>query len=162
EKLRNVGMSEQAVTRVAAIAARTSNPAALGHALASSFPANQDALLVIDDYQQGFGTPSEQLFQRVVAETGLRLLVVSRVRPTWLTSRMCVYGDALVVGLDELAFTEDEARSVLTEATVARDDHLLDQARGWPAVIGLAARGGERGHSVDRSLLPDELYNFIA
>jgi ATP/maltotriose-dependent transcriptional regulator MalT len=162
ETLKSVGMTERAATRVAAIAARTSNPEALGHALASSFPADQDALLVIDDYQHGIGSPSEQLFERVLVETSLRLLLVSRVRPNWLTSRMCVYGDALVVGLEELAFTEAEARSVLTEAAAPSNDHLVDQARGWPAVIGLAARGGERGNRADRSLLPGELYNFIA
>jgi ATP/maltotriose-dependent transcriptional regulator MalT len=156
-----VGLPEHAMSRVAAIAARSSNAEALGHALAASLPTTGDALLVVDDYQHGVGASSERLLERFVAETHLRLLIVSRTRPTWLTSRMCVYGDALVVGLNDLAFTEDEARRVLAGAA-ARNDDLVGQARGWPAVIGLAARGGEKRKSADRSLLPDELYNFIA
>jgi LuxR family maltose regulon positive regulatory protein len=159
--LRDVDMSEQSAARVAAIAARTSSPGALGRALASSIPTTQHALLVVDDYHHATGTESEQLIATFVEHTNLRLVLNSRVRPSWLTSRLCVYGDAIVLGLDDLAFTDDEARSVLNEHAT-RVDGLVSQAAGWPAVIGLAAQRRKDPLAIDGSLLPSELYNFVA
>jgi LuxR family maltose regulon positive regulatory protein len=161
EALRPVGMSEEGSMRVAAIAARTSSPTALGRALASAMPLTRHALLVIDDYHHCAGTDSEQLIATLVEQTDLRIVLTSRVKPTWLTARLCVYGDAIVLGLDDLAFTDDEARSVLNEHA-ARADSLVSQAAGWPAVIGLAARRRVDPFAIDGSLLPSELYDFVA
>jgi ATP/maltotriose-dependent transcriptional regulator MalT len=58
--------------------------------------------------------------------------------------------------MDALAFTDDEALAVLGEG---RDEVVAD-ARGWPAVIGLAAiRGDLEGAS---GLPPEALYRFFA
>src|SRR6185437_12500935 len=92
DALRAVGMTEKAATRVGAIAARTSNAIALGGALASSVPSTHGALLVVDDYHLSSGTDSEQLIATFAEQANLRILLTSRVRPTWLTSRLCVYG----------------------------------------------------------------------
>ena len=161
EALRDVGMPEFAVSRIGAIAARTSSPSALGRALASSTPPMQQAVLVIDDYHHAIGIESEQLIATFVEQTNLRIVLASRVRPVWLTSRLCVYGEAIVLGLDELAFTDDEARSVLNEHA-SRVDALLSQAAGWPAVIGLAAQRRTDPLAIDGSLPPSELYEFVA
>src|SRR5690242_13611489 len=161
EALRPVGMSEQAANRVAAIGSRTSNPNALGRALATTMSPAPQALLVVDDYHHAAETDAEQLIATFVEQTELRICLTSRVRPTWLTSRLCVYGDAIVLGLEDLAFTDDEARTVLREYA-AGVDALLSQAAGWPAVIGLAAQRQANPLAIDGSLPPSELYDFVA
>ncbi len=75
-----------------------------------------------------------------MAETDLRIVLTSRTRPEWLTSRMQVYGEAFVLGPDELAFTDDEASTVMSGKAASQPESFVSQARGWPAVIGLAAR----------------------
>jgi DNA-binding CsgD family transcriptional regulator/tetratricopeptide (TPR) repeat protein len=67
-----------------------------------------------------------------------------------------VYGEAAVVEMDALAFTDDEAREVLGGGGEA----IVAEARGWPAVIGLAAMRG--GVAVESGLPPDDLYRFFA
>jgi ATP/maltotriose-dependent transcriptional regulator MalT len=161
EALRPIGMSERAASRVAAIGARSSSPHVLGRALASSMRASEHALLVVDDYHQATESDVEQLIATFVEQTDLRIVLTSRVRPVWLTSRLCVYGDAIILGLEDLAFTDDEARSVLSDYA-AEVTGLLCQAAGWPAVIGLAAQRRDDPPAIDGSLLPSELYDFVA
>jgi ATP/maltotriose-dependent transcriptional regulator MalT len=75
---------------------------------------------------------------------------------------MAVYGEAIVVGRDELAFTDEESRLVLTNQTLPVDAALVSKSKGWPAVIGLAAVRGELQADLSRALLPTELYEFFA
>src|SRR5207249_2731039 len=89
-----------------------------------------------------------------------RLFLTSRVRPAWITPRMTVYGDAVVVEMVDLAFTEDEAHQVLQHEP-PDETTIIKRAQGWPAVIGLAAR--RRGsHDIDEALAPAALYDFFA
>jgi DNA-binding CsgD family transcriptional regulator len=70
--------------------------------------------------------------------TPLQLVVTSRRRPAWSTARLILYGEIQEIDRRPLAMEPDEAVAVL-----GRDrgdvEVLLSQARGWPAVIGLAA-----------------------
>jgi ATP/maltotriose-dependent transcriptional regulator MalT len=75
---------------------------------------------------------------------------------------MAVYGEAIVVGRDELAFTDEESRLVLTNQTVPVDAGLVEQSKGWPAVIGLAALRGELQADLSGALLPADLYEYFA
>jgi len=156
----SLGVSEGALERIVAIASRTSNPHVLGQALAAALPSSP-AMLVIDDYQHASDTESEQLIARVADETTLRIVITSRTRPSWLTPRMCVYGDAYVIGPTELAFTDDEAREVLRSRDAPTAERVVSQSAGWPAVIGLAAQG-TRSVSLSGARLPSELYDYIA
>ena len=116
----------------------------MGRALAAAIQQDHRSLLVIDDYHNAIGSPeSEQLVATLVAHSSIRLVLTSRLRPSWLTHRMAVYGEAIVVGRDELAFTDEESRLVLTNQTLPVDAALVSQSKGWPAVIGLAALRGE-------------------
>lgn len=162
EALREVGLSELDAARLAALASRGASPVDLGRALASAVPKPSAALLIIDDYHHAESSDSESLIGVLAAETDLRIVLTSRIRPVWLTPRMHVYGEAFVVASDQLAFTEDEARAVMADDTAAKNNSLVTQARGWPAVIGLAARQSEAGHTGTDSLLPTELYEYFA
>jgi LuxR family maltose regulon positive regulatory protein len=161
ETLRGVGLSEFDAARLGALASRGVPPADLGRAIAAAVAKPSGALLVIDDYHHAESSDSESLIGVFAAETDLRILLTSRIRPLWLTSRMQVYGEAFVVASDELAFDEDEARAVMKGDAAIENNSFVAQARGWPAVIGLAARQ-EAGHTRTDSLLPTELYDYFA
>jgi LuxR family maltose regulon positive regulatory protein len=162
EVLRGVGLQDDDAARLTARASRTTRPADLGRAIGSAVPNPSEAILVIDDYHHAESSESEALLEAFVDEVDLRILITSRTRPAWLTSRMLVYGEALVVGADELAFTADEARAVLASEDAFQPHTFVAQARGWPAVIGLAARQGSVGKSQTGSLLPAQLYDYFA
>jgi ATP/maltotriose-dependent transcriptional regulator MalT len=103
--------------------------------------------LVIDDYQAVAEDEQASTFVHEFQERlGVRLLVASRVRPRWASARLQVYGDVLELGAEELALTLDEALQVL-ERSAAQASSILEAARGWPAVLGLAARASKRVES---------------
>ena len=78
---------------------------------------------------------AEAFIEELVTLTDFRLLLTSRERPGWLAARKVVYGEATLIEMDALAFTDEEARAVLGERKAGREQILTD-ARGWPAVIG--------------------------
>ena len=162
EVLRGIGLSEDDAARLTARASRTNRPADLGRAIGAAVPKPSDAVLAIDDYHHAESAESESLLGAFADETDLRLLITSRTRPAWLTSRMQVYGEALIVGADELAFTDDEASAVMADDAAPHPESLVARARGWPAVIGLAARQKGDGPTRTDSLLPAELYEYFA
>lgn len=148
---------EDMVERVRILAARGHDPRGLAKAVSSGAP-NEEWLLVVDDYHHALESPdTEAFFEELVSLTEFRLLITSRDRPGWLHARRVIYGEAAIVDMDALAFTDDEARAVLGEEG---SDEIVAEARGWPAVIGLAAMRG--GVDVASGLPPDDLYRFFA
>lgn len=145
------------VERVRILAARGHDPRGLAKAVSGGAP-GADWLLVLDDYHHALDSEDAEAFlEELVALTEFRLLITSRERPTWLPARKVVYGEAAVIEMDALAFTDEEALLVLG----GRGEEIVAEARGWPAVIGLAAmRGGVTG--IAAGLPPDELYRFFA
>ena len=144
------------VERVRILAARGHDARGLAKAVSGGAP-NGDWLLVVDDYHHALGSEdAEAFFEELVSLTEFRLLITSRERPGWLPARKVVYGEAAVVEMDALAFTDEEARAVLGDAR----DGIVAEARGWPAVIGLAAMRGSG--EVTSGLPPDDLYRFFA
>src|SRR5262249_47522515 len=75
----------------------------------------------------------------LLEKLGVRVVIASRTRPRWATARLQIYGELIELGPDELALTDEEAREVLGPSS-RRSLGLLEQARGWPAVVGLAAQ----------------------
>jgi ATP/maltotriose-dependent transcriptional regulator MalT len=148
---------EDMVERVRILAARGHDPRGLAKAVSSGAP-DDDWLLVVDDYHHALDAPEvEAFFEELVALTRFRLLITSRDRPGWLHARKVIYGEAAIVDMDALAFTDDEAREVLGDEG---SDEIVAEARGWPAVIGLAAMRGAL--DVTSGLPPDDLYRFFA
>jgi LuxR family transcriptional regulator, maltose regulon positive regulatory protein len=142
--------------RVRILAARGHDARGLAKAVSGGAP-GEDWVLVVDDYHHALGSAdAEAFFEELVGLTEFRLLITSRERPSWLAARSVVYGEAAVVEMDALAFTDDEARAVLGGG----GEEIVVEARGWPAVIGLAAMRG--GVTVAAGLPPDDLYRFFA
>jgi LuxR family maltose regulon positive regulatory protein len=162
EVLRGVGLSDGDATRLAGRASRDNRPTDLGRAIGSAVPKPSGAILAIDDYHHAESSGSQALLGAFVEEVDLRILITSRTRPAWFAPRMQVYGEAVVVGAEELAFTDDEASAVMADDGASHPDSLVARARGWPAVIGLAARQKGAGPTRTDSLLPAELYEYFA
>jgi LuxR family transcriptional regulator, maltose regulon positive regulatory protein len=99
----------------------------------------ENAWLALDDYHFAMeSTASERFVDLLTEHTPLQLVVTSRRRPAWSTARRILYGEIQEIDRRALAMEPDEAVAVL-----GRDrgdvEVLLSQAKGWPAVIGLAA-----------------------
>ena len=101
-----------------------------------------DSSIAIDDYHQLSGSDAAETFIGELASLlPATFVITTRTRPTWCTPRQAVYGEAVEVGTAELTMTEPEARQVF-EASSGSPPRAstLEIARGWPVVIGLAAR----------------------
>src|SRR5689334_17003476 len=94
-------------------------PAIAGLEIAYSLREDIRGAAIFDDYQHALGSAdSDALISAFTRNTHLRVIVTTRVRPSWLTSRMEVYGELLVLGKEALAFTPSETASVLAEGGV--------------------------------------------
>jgi LuxR family maltose regulon positive regulatory protein len=118
--------------------------------------------LVIDDYQALAVSPAcERFVETLVRETPLRLLIASRNRPGWASSRLRLYGDLFEIGREELQMTPEEARDVLAPVTDEEQRaQLVELCHGWPAVLGLAARAPSP--SPPQDVLLEGLYDYFA
>jgi len=116
-----------------------------------------DAWLVLDDYHNASsGLQSSGLIERIVSDTNVRLLVTSRERPPWASTRRVLYGEILGLDRQLLSFTSEESHQILGR-------HLVEVervAQGWPAMVMLAARVEHVPQRQGR--LPRELYDFFA
>ncbi|HEY3543193.1 MAG TPA: LuxR C-terminal-related transcriptional regulator [Gaiellaceae bacterium] len=143
------------VDRIRFQVGQETKPAALAALLATAAPPS-GAVLAIDDYQFASKAPAvEDFLAELARRTSFRWLITTRTTPAWLKARHIVYGEAISLGVGALAFTEEEASAVLPEGL-----DVLAEARGWPAVIGLAALTG----SPDQVTPADTtaLYEFFA
>jgi LuxR family maltose regulon positive regulatory protein len=128
--------------RVQILAARGQTGEALARAVAAADVTQRCAILAIDDCHHA--TNSEEataFFHELVARTEFRVVATSRVRPPWVTSRMLVYGEAAALEMDELSFTDEEAREVLGPSKA--QSRLLAEARAcspW-ACLQTAGKG---------------------
>jgi ATP/maltotriose-dependent transcriptional regulator MalT len=119
----------------------------------------RDAWIVIDDYHLAMEAPAAERFVEVVVDQSpIQLLIASRNRPSWVSSRHRLYGDVLEVGQELLAMPADEIAEVFEGSDQDRD-RLESFASGWPAVIGLASQSEYGRVGVE---LPATLYDFFA
>jgi len=119
----------------------------------------EDAWLAIDDYHFASNALAPEAFVCALAELApIRLLIATRRRPSWATARLRLYGTILEVDRTLLAMNDREALSVLSQRGDA--PKLVDQASGWPAVIGLAALTVQSRIPFDD--VPSALYDYFA
>jgi ATP/maltotriose-dependent transcriptional regulator MalT len=119
-------------------------------------------VITIDDYHQVSGSEEAETFVgELVSLLPATFVITTRTRPVWCTPRQAVYGEAIEVGTAELAMTEDETRQVFeTSSGKLPRAPTLEIARGWPVVVGLAARAGRT--DFPSKTLPRNLYEFLA
>ena len=115
--------------------------------------------LVIDDYHAIAGARAAERFVEVLLlQTSLNLLVLTRRRPAWASSRRILYGEVFELDRTALAMTDDEARGLLAD-TPSDVEALISLAQGWPAVLALASMSGAAPPDL---VTAPHLYNFFA
>ena len=121
-----------------------------------------DAWLVIDDYHEIAESAVAEAFVAALVEfSGVQVLIASRVRPSWITTKALLYGEALELSQTVLAMDNREAADVLVDRTERAASGLVLLANGWPAVIGLASvSSAEPEEGAEQ--LPESLYRFFA
>jgi LuxR family maltose regulon positive regulatory protein len=138
------------------------DPAILADTLAdnlSGWPEN--AWLVLDDYQALVESPGDLFVKRLVDQQVIRILILTRRRPSWVTARHLLYGEAYELGANTLAMTPEEASIVLHDESERHVFGLHSITQGWPAVIGLAALTGASVAEIE-DLVPETLHTFLA
>ena len=100
----------------------------------------EDAWLAIDDYHVvADSAPVEEFVDCVLTLAPLRLLVTSRRPPKWSSARRILYGEVTQITTEQLAMTNEEASLRLDAPVSDGIAALVEQAEGWPALIGLAS-----------------------
>ena len=132
--------------RVRRTSPRTSRPTAnpqrmateVARVVAEQLRARRIQWVVIDDYHEISAEDRRRALRRgVEQELDCRFLIASRLRPGWATARLAVYGDVVEIDRRDLSMSREESRRVL--GAHPDFEHVVAQAEGWPAVIGLAA-----------------------
>ena len=118
-----------------------------------------DCWLVIDDYHEASrSVATETLTEHLLADAPLNALILSRRRPRWASSRRILYGEIFEIDRTVLAMSDTEAATMLgTDRPTALD--LINAARGWPAVLALAAVTETRPSGL---VAEPQLYGFFA
>jgi LuxR family maltose regulon positive regulatory protein len=121
----------------------------------------EDAWLAIDDYHLVMQSPTVERFVAALLELApLRLLVTSRRRPAWASARKLLSGELVELGPDQLAMAEAEAAQALGDHPPESVRALVAQARGWPALIGMAALTSSL--EVPSGRVSDMLFRYFA
>ena len=101
-------------------------------------------MLVLDDFhfvQSAERHDEVELFVRSLPSQA-HLVIISRADPGLRLRRLRVSHDLAELRADDLAFTVDEAREMLSRQGVTLSDdalvQLVDRAEGWPAALYLA------------------------
>ena len=93
----------------------SSDPAAQAQSLAMDLAVDlaawpPEVRLVIDDYHLlAESTAAEKFVETLVHETPVPFLIASRTRPSWVTAKTLLYGEAIEFGRNVLAMTHGEA-----------------------------------------------------
>lgn len=132
----------------------------IGLALAEGLRRVRLPWVALDDYHELTGiADAERLVEGLRTESASPFLISSRVRPNWARHRQRLYGEVAEFRQDDLAMDAEESIAV-----VGREGHrvarLLSLARGWPAVIALAAQLDFQ--RLPAAALPEVLHGFLA
>ena len=79
----------------------------------------------------------------LVAFAGIRILIMTRSRPQWLTARMLLYGEVCQIEKSDISFSAVETGQALANRLGSDASAIHSLSLGWPALIGLAALTNE-------------------
>ena len=126
--------------RLTAAGAPEADAPVLASLLKRQFPVSADIRIIIDDFQSvSSDHRCRALLDELVRNGPGRYLICSRSRPDGYLAREVVEGSCAVLDYRDLAFTPTETRSLLPNDE-RRVEELVALSKGWPAVIGVAAR----------------------
>lgn len=158
-----VDVPERDPRRIGSIASVNPTPPPLARAFVATYKRRvpRDLLLVLDEWEAADTREADEFMGAVLQELDVEVLVTSRRRPPWFTARRQIYGEALGIGMEQLTMTDAEALQVIAAEPGDEDAKtLVATARGWPAVLGLAAIQTHR--RLPERVRPETLYEFLA
>ena len=121
----------------------------------------KEGMVVVDDYHYVTDSgPVEEFVDWLLTLADVRMLVTTRRRPAWASARRVLYGEVIEIGPEQLAMNDEEAGLVLEGRSTEAVRSLVRQARGWPAVIGLAALSASLALPEER--VSDALFRYFA
>ena len=121
----------------------------------------EDGIVVLDDYHlMAESAPVEDFIDWLLTLAPIRVLVTTRRRPRWATARRFLYDEAVELGRDQLAMTDEEAAQVLSGRSTESVRALVRQAEGWPALIGLAALSADLEFPTEK--VSESLFRYFA
>jgi ATP/maltotriose-dependent transcriptional regulator MalT len=116
---------------------------------------------VVDDYHEAAGCPEvEQFVAALMDASPVRLLVGTRRRPVWASTRRALYGELTELGASDLAMSAEEVALLLEGRASDAARALADRAEGWPALVSLARRFSIAEDPDAR--LADHVFRFLA
>jgi ATP/maltotriose-dependent transcriptional regulator MalT len=122
----------------------------------------ESAWLVIDDYHELAEEPrAERFIETLASASSIELLIASRQRPSWVSTKMILYGDVLELNQTALAMDGTEAAEVMAGRSAPSASGIVSLANGWPAVIGLASVSSAEPRA-DFDQMPESLYRYFA
>ena len=125
-------------TRLGASGAPAPSPGVLAQLmLADVEPVGVDWLVLDDLHALDDAEAAQEFVSEVVERLSARILVTTRIRPAWATSRAVIYGEILELQAGSLAMSPAEVAEVLGADSAPQS--FLSRAAGWPAVVGLAS-----------------------
>jgi LuxR family transcriptional regulator, maltose regulon positive regulatory protein len=135
---------DPAVFQALAVGEGSRHLTALGHLLTSLRNWNRPGVLVLDDVHELRNVATMNFIHALAAglPAGFQIAVGSRLMLGF--SRLRSEDRCVEFGVQDLAFTTEEARAILTQAGVDSSDDtvgtLIQRTEGWPAGVYLAAR----------------------
>ena len=121
----------------------------------------EDGIVVLDDYHlMAESKPVEDFVDWLLTLAPIRVLVTTRRRPSWATARRFLYDEAVELGRDQLAMTDEEAARVLSGRSTESVRALVRRAEGWPALIGLAALSADLEFPAEQ--VSESLFRYFA
>ena len=121
----------------------------------------EDGIVVLDDYHlMAESAPVEDFIDWLLTLAPIRVIVTTRRRPRWATARRFLYDEAVELGRDQLAMTDEEAAQVLRGRSTESVRALVRQAEGWPALIGLAALSADLEFPTEK--VSESLFRYFA
>ncbi len=134
---------------------------AVGRTILAQVSSPVEGWIVIDDYQLLMvNRAAEDLVATLERSGRFRLLVTSRDRPSWATSRRRIYMETVELGATDLALDDTEVAELLPPDR--RTAALRRQARGWPAVLGLIAYSTAADVPLTVDAVSAALYDYFA
>ena len=134
----------------------------VARALAARVEAAHVLWIAFDDYHEVTDSPeTEEIVEILREETSARFLISSRSRPRWANARGELYGDVLEIDRNTLAMDNEESVELVGRRGDPAVAPFLAQARGWPAVLALAATP-LAPRLPTRDAVPTELHRYLA
>ncbi|GAB3156548.1 LuxR C-terminal-related transcriptional regulator [Micromonospora sonneratiae] len=108
--------------------------------VATGLSAPADLVLALDNVER-IDTPAvgDELALLVLGRSRIRLLLAGRTRPPLALARLRASGALAEIDAGDLAFSADEARSLLDSPATPEFEEAIRRAEGWPVALRFAA-----------------------